>query len=258
MNVAFPAVLMIILISPGLIFSRSFFQMDDLSLIYVPFTNKATVGIFATIVIHIVLVLIVYAVGYEINFKEIFVFISGAHGEIYANAIKSISPMQVAGFIIYLVVAYSGAFFLGNLCRRGIKKFKLDKKFRWLRLDNPWYYLFAGQDYGEQTEPDGVRIAATADIAGKCYLFIGYLNHYFFDRDGNIDRLILTDAMRREIENDKCVLDEKTIEERCYPIDGHYFVLKYSEIKNLNVQFLWMENEKDISVTSNRDISELT
>lgn len=248
MNVAFPAVLMIILISPGLIFSLSFFQIDDLPL---SFTNKASVSIVATIIIHFLLMLVVYGIGYEINFKEIFIFISGAHGEIYANAIRLISFTQVVGFIIYLIVAYSSAFFLGKLCRWCIKKFKLDKNFRGLRLDNPWYYLFAGYDYGEQAEmPDGVRIAATADIAGKCYLFIGYLDHYFFDREGNIDRLILTDAMRRELENDKCVSEEKTIEERCYPIDGHYFVLKYSEIKNLNVQFLWMENEKDISAAS--------
>ena len=35
------------------------------------------------------------------------------------------------------------------------------------------------------------------------------------------------------------------IEKRFYPIDGTYFVIKYSEIKNLNVQFIELDLESE-------------
>ncbi len=37
---------------------------------------------------------------------------------------------------------------------------------------------------------------------------------------------------------------EDNLADRFYPIDGHYFVLKYLEIKSLNIQFIKLELEK--------------
>ena len=66
-----------------------------------------------------------------------------------------------------------------------------------------------------------------------------HFREIFLTTEGNIDRLVITNAMRREISKDKDSKEADTdLLKRFYPIDGDYFVLKYSEVKNLNVQFL--------------------
>lgn len=131
-----------------------------------------------------------------------------------------------------------------------INRFQLDK-FSIFEIDSPWYYLFKGYDW-EDGKPSAVRIAATVEMGGKCFLYVGILEKFFLTTEGNIDRLVITNAMRRKIKKDKDPKetdkdkdqketnkgDNTDLLKRFYPIDGDYFVLKYSEVKNLNVQFL--------------------
>jgi hypothetical protein len=66
------------------------------------------------------------------------------------------------------------------------------------------------------------------------------------NKEGNIDRLVLVSASRRMLQNDKGVVEESI---RFYPIDGHYFVLKYNEVKNLNIEYFnIIENQNQISI----------
>jgi hypothetical protein len=74
------------------------------------------------------------------------------------------------------------------------------------------------------------------------YLYTGVLDDYEVNEDGQLDRLLLVQAQRRTLgsdreydaENDK-YLEDKT---RFYPIAGDVFVLRYEEIKTLNVSYL--------------------
>jgi len=74
------------------------------------------------------------------------------------------------------------------------------------------------------------------------YLYTGVLDDYEVNEDGQLDRLLLVQAQRGTLgsdreydaENDK-YLEDKT---RFYPIAGDVFVLRYEEIKTLNVSYL--------------------
>lgn len=183
------------------------------------------------------------------NFTQLLTLISGAQGALYANAIAAISFGKIIGTAIYLLTMYIAAYALGKFLRWIIKRFKFDKNIKTLRLDSPWYYLFTGYDWDEG-KPDGVIITAAVEFAGKGYLYMGYLDNFFLDAEGNIDRLVLTSAWRRPIENDKGKESENNPEDmdRFYSIDGHYFVLKYCEIKTLNVQFIKLEEKNSFNV----------
>jgi hypothetical protein len=85
-------------------------------------------------------------------------------------------------------------------------------------------------------------ISAVMEFAGQGYLYQGYLDSFYFDSKGNIDRLVLTNTARRKIENDKTD-SAVSVEDRFYLVDGDYFVLKYAEIKNLNIQFIKLQLE---------------
>ena len=57
---------------------------------------------------------------------------------------------------------------------------------------------------------------------------------------GNLDRLILGGVSRRPLSKDKPAPGDEPMgpEERFYPVDGDYFVLRYAEITTLNVRYI--------------------
>jgi hypothetical protein len=238
MNIAFSTLLIFLFILPGLFFTLAFYNTDNKPLNYISLTHKAAVSFFITFLSHLFgLFILVQCLKYQINYTAFFTLISGAQNSLYTSAIESIDYNELIHVIVYLLLVYIIAFAIGKLIRWGIRKLKLDKRFDILRLDSPWYYLFTGYDW-EEGQPDGVMISACMDFGGQAYLYQGYLERFFLDEEGNIERLVLTSAERRKIEDDKIGTEAQGTSTRFYPIDGHYFVLKYSEIKNLNVQFI--------------------
>lgn len=234
MNIAFSTLLIFLFVLPGLFFTLAFYNTDNKPLNYISLTHKAAVSFFITLLCHLFwLTILVQVFNFQIDYTIFFVLISGTQNSLYTLAIKSIDFSELIRVIVYLLVVYIFAFLIGKFIRWGIRKLKLDKRFDLLRLDSPWYYLFTGYDW-EEGCPDGVMISACMELGGQAYLYQGYLERFDLDEEGNIERLVLTSPERRKIENDKSA----PASSRFYPIDGHYFVLKYSEIKNLNVQFI--------------------
>lgn len=243
MNVAFPALLIFLLVLPGLIFNLAFYQTENAPLKYISLTHKAFVCSAFAILLHAIwLYLIVYLFLYNVNVDLILILLSGAKDSKFSSAIATITTHEVFISAIYLISLYLGSYLLGISLRWCIRRFQLEK-FNIFRIDSPWYYLFTGYDW-KDGKPAGVRIAAIVEIAGKGYLYVGWLDKFYLDNNGSIDRLILTGAMRREIEKDKKIPESDSLVGRFYPIDGHYFVLKYSEAKSLNVQFIQLEELK--------------
>lgn len=95
-----------------------------------------------------------------------------------------------------------------------------------------------------------ISVSAIVEVAGQAYLYHGFLDEYFTDKDGQLDRIVLTATERRRIEQDRAI--EKPIQSagenepdvgpqdvavRFYPITGDYFVLRYSEIITLNIHY---------------------
>jgi hypothetical protein len=69
---------------------------------------------------------------------------------------------------------------------------------------------------------------------------VGILDDFYFDSEGQLDRLILQKVLRRPLSSDKPVDQSAASQgnERFYPIDGDNFVLRYSEAITLNVQYV--------------------
>jgi hypothetical protein len=172
------------------------------------------------------------------------VLISGAQSTLFNSTINSISSNEIRNLGVYLVMIYAFSYILGKLINWIFIKLELDR-FKIFRFDNPWYYLFKGYDL-ENINRNGfivIIISAVIEVAGQGYLYRGELEDFYFDKEGNLERLVLRNTSRRKVEEDKTDLENTPIEKRFYPIDGTYFVIKYSEIKNLNVQFIELDLE---------------
>jgi hypothetical protein len=102
-----------------------------------------------------------------------------------------------------------------------------------------------------------VAIGAVVSLGGTAYLYTGVLVEYFLDDQGQLNRLVLTSAGRRPLSEDALQASEPgpsdwleiegslgegappaVTDERFYPIEGDYFVLRYSEVLTLNVRYL--------------------
>ncbi len=196
-------------------------------------------SLFVSCALHAIWLYALSFSNHTINFHLLLTVIAGAQDSEYTNAIESISLSDLSCFFKYFVSIYLFAFLIGKISRYLIKKLELDR-FLFFRLETKWHYLFGGHDW-EKGAPDGVIIATTHELAGKGYLYLGLLKDFHLDDEGNLDRLILTSVGRRNINTDKTHPHEGT-QKRFYPVDGDCLILKYSEIKTLNVQYLKIES----------------
>ena len=81
-------------------------------------------------------------------------------------------------------------------------------------------------------------ISAIVEFKDAAYLYTGILCGYEVSDQGELDRLLLTQTQRRKLADDRSLDGSKADAVRFYPIAGDIFVLRYSEIKTLNVSYL--------------------
>jgi len=181
-------------------------------------------------------------------------FLLGSYGheeEYFAEALKSVTehPYKIFFYFITLYAASAGFGYLGHYI---VRKFKWDRKTKVLRFNNEWYYLLSGEitefyDYPERLPPvDGVYLTAVVHHSDTDYLYRGIVSDFFFDKTGNLDRVLLTLAHRRTLSADReeeQEFSEEEISNRYYNIEGDFFLLKYSEMSTVNIDFFFVEDE---------------
>jgi len=157
----------------------------------------------------------------------------------------SSQPGSIATYFLSLVaLAYIGP----RALRWAIVHFRWDRVSSplsgWLRFSKaPWYYLLSGAEFAKDDQPDLISISAIVNVGGQPVLYSGVLEDYFFDEDGQLNRLILSEVVRRPLDKDKAPAEPRASEDRFYPIDGDYFVLRYSEAVTLNVEYIKLTDE---------------
>lgn len=138
----------------------------------------------------------------------------------------------------------------------------------WLRLDHPsfpyythlrppapWHYLFSGVDVVDFT-PDAVVVAALVPLKESTYIFTGLLRDYELTDKGELDRIVISQAARRRLEDDR-KHDNSTSRlspenfERFYWIEGDTLLLRASEFTTLNIKFLVLEPLNEASQEKN-------
>lgn len=62
--------------------------------------------------------------------------------------------------------------------------------------DAPWYYLLTGADFAPDKLPDLIKVSAIVDVAGEPYLYQGFLDDFYFNPDGELDRLVLEGSVQ--------------------------------------------------------------
>jgi len=172
-----------------------------------------------------------------------------------AVAALTLSPTRV---FFYFAALYSLAWGGGLALHHLVRGRKWDRKHRLLRFDNAWHYLLKGEvlDFPDPeyarglpaTTPSGgpnkreaTIIAAVVDGKDASYLYIGTLVDFFFDAGGELDRVLLEAVKRRRLGADDAPREPDgglKDQERFYPVKGRFFVLRLSEVKTINIDYL--------------------
>jgi len=270
MNLAFPAAVLFAFLLPGFLLRDAFRRPEGSLPDPTPFARRIVWSFLLTLLLNAVWCTAAQSLtSYRVDWEALLLLVSGDHGSAYESAVQRIVS-HPEGPMLYLFSLCIAAWAMGAFPRHLILSLRLDREGRpgaaWLRADTPWYYLLSG--YDTETMPDVVHISAVVEIGKEAYLYVGLLNDYFLDSSGTLDRLVLSEVSRRPMGIDRtgalqeesgaesanhrtggdsrgaddaavsAMLDE---EDRFYPIEGDYFVLKGSEIRTLNIRYLQFE-----------------
>ena len=304
MNFAFQALVILAFISPGLIFRNRYnrgrwnYPLGRLGSVTEQLPKALVVAALFNLVWCIVVEGLIYLMPRcipKIDYNAAVYWLSNSVVRDPAIFNESRRALVCHPFYIFLYFAglYVVSFFLGiaahEFIRHGSKdhwsKHGLDKIFRY---DNDWYYILTGEALDFTNETYGTRpgmlrrempakdrkataVAAVMDGKEGAVLYVGILVDFFFDDDGNLDRLLLTGVRRRLLgpgeELEKSLQDDPIGEdggtppsilssylevERFYPISGHFFVMRMSEIKTLNIDYLNQEEVDELGTLTRR------
>jgi hypothetical protein len=244
MNVALPALIIFLLLLPGFTFRTRLKRAERTSLDYSPFGQVAAEAILWALIAHLVWLLLSYLLFGNYLDAGVLLKLLSSDPTGQAKATDAVGD-KFGSIAVYFVTLFFASYSIPNGARQLISKYRLDRDayrlssiFRFHQA--PWYYLLTGADFEEKDEPDLIVVSAIVDVAGEAMLYTGVLDEFFVNSEGGLDRIVLQEVMRRPIASDKeaAKVGEWRDASRFYPIEGDYFVLRYSEAITLNVQYV--------------------
>ncbi len=250
MNVALPALIVFLLLLPGFIFRTRLKRAERASLDFSPFGQVAAEAVLWALFAHLFWIAVSYLV-FRHRFEPVVLMkllSSAPASQFEATEAVARDFEWISAYFVSLLFA---SFAIPKFIRALISKFRLDRSaarfgavFRF--HEAPWYYLLTGADFSKDEAPDFIVISAIVEVAKEAVLYVGVLDEFFVDAEGQLDRLVLQGVARRPIANDKALPGSQTTNDidRFYEIDGDSFLLRYSEAITLNVQYVKLTAEE--------------
>ena len=254
MSFAFPALLVFLLVLPGIILRYSYARgpwgwASPTSLRRV--SEELAYGVAFALVLHAAWLVLVRALGFRPDVQAMVLLLVGnfGEGERHLERVVGSVSSHYPWVVGYLVTLYGAAATVGNIGHRVVRRLKLDHQTKTFRFDNYWFYMLTGEvldfreNAGEGRRVDGVYLSGVVDHASGSYLYRGIVSDFTFDRDGGLDTIVLADSHRRRLTDDRAegapraAVGPEVPDERYYEIRGDFLVLRYSELRTLNLDY---------------------
>lgn len=243
MNVALPALIVFLVLLPGFIFRVRLKRAERTSLDFSPFGQVAAEAVLWALVVHLVWLSIAFLCC-DRRFEPVVLMkllSSAPASQIEAALAVGEQFRWIAAYFCTLLFA---SYAVPAALRSAISRFRLDRGSSPFGLlfrfhDAPWYYLLSGADFEQDEAPDLIVVSAIVAVGKDAVLYVGILDEFRVDPDGQLDRVVLQGVSRRPIAKDKPGSGaEAGVRERFYAVDGDSFVLRYSEMITLNIQYV--------------------
>lgn len=240
MDIAFPAVLLFLIVAPGFIF-REFNQRRDVRASEATPLSRATFSaLLAALFINGMVCWLVSCFGYYVQLWDIYNLI--VQPEVPAPALltawQRLLSLHWLRPVAYFALTCVGALLAGKLWMALVECYGMERQnhcLSWLaRGDAPWLYLLEGLDHDAQV--DSVWLAATIDLGCGVYLYQGLLSDYELAEDGKLDRVVLSEASRCAVS--QACSQQAPDEPNCYEIQGDRLVLQYDRMTSLSIRYV--------------------
>lgn len=245
MNIAFGALVLLILLLPGLVFRVAYLNVR-----YSGKSFRST--IVDETLLAVAPALILQIIGFEVV-ENIFhrpVSLATIYQLIISSGTFSnfdIIQKSLGLFLLYNLLLGAAAYFLGIGARKLIQYFKIQYKYPIFRFQNDWYHILKGTILSFQgnahdaEEIDYVWIDVMLESKEGTFIYSGILKDFFLSKDEGLDRIYLSNVRRRRMIDDLVADDDITeteeLDKRYYYMPGDFFIIPYSQIKNLNVVY---------------------
>lgn len=268
MNVAFPALLVVLLLLPGIIFRYAYARgwWGSKSPTSRAVSDELAYGVVFAAALHTLWLTAVTLAGYPADYQALLALLLGNFGKDsgeYADAVRAVSahPGKIA---LYFLTLWAGAGLLGGGLHTLVRTRGWDREYQILRFRNEWWYLLSGEclEFPENPfnadAPVGgegghvlVYLSAVVDHGKGSFLYRGIVTDWNLDKDGRLDTVELALAHRRALTDDRKP-DEAAVapnlagapDARYYDIDGERFILRYAEMRTINLSYASLTEEQ--------------
>lgn len=237
MNLAFPALFLLIVLLPGLIFRRVY-NRGPAAPPPASLGDEIARSPIPAGVLHLVWGCLGKLIGHPVDIKSALALglgNFGDHGSFFDEALDSVANHSVEVSLYFLSI-YCAAALIGYVCHWIVWDHRLDLKFWFLRSSDYWYYFFRGEPPAPKPASpiEGIRVSAVVSDGTEMLIYRGIFHHYT-GRGGQLDEIWLLSAERRPLSGDK---PEDPLTEKYYRIPGDVLVLKASEVKTINLKYI--------------------
>lgn len=246
MNLALSTFILFLVLLPG-IFFRRFYYTQEFSTEYFKqtFLEIFLSGFIPSLIIHAIWYFLAGRFGYFVDL-ELFgsLLTNNPNPEVFKNLNDFALPI-----LLYHLSMWIGSALTGKLLKQTVRYFGLDRRMSLLRFQNSWHYIFTGEfiefptsnksltkDRVEDIEL--IYIDALVQTQEGSVLYEGILVDYELSKEGGLESISLDQVQRRFLRDDR----RKSFKApKHYQIPGDLFLLKYSEIKNLNFSYYTLD-----------------
>ena len=247
MNLAFQAVLLLLTYLPGALFILALTGQLSKGLPSASsLTWEVALALLTAAVFHSGFLVVLHAIGFQPDYGAYFILLSESaqsnpdysHADSYV--VSNLS--YVSGYFILLSLIAAGT---GIVLRDLIGRFALDTRYKWLRFNSPWHYLFGGHDRpnARTTNLDAVACEVLTVLENEPVLYSGFLTRYWFDENNRgLETIFLTNAARQKLNwtNANPGVDDADADDQnpVVRIPTDEFAIKYADIRNISVRYV--------------------
>lgn len=274
MSIAFPALVITLLILPGVLFYYTYRKgIWQSPVILGPFQSEFSKGVLFAIPINIFGICLAGLLSQKpIDFEAALVILTGWQGvdeggtARYMTSVSS-SPRTILSYV--LTINVFGAL-LGTGVHCWVRRNVLDLKYNLFRFPNEWYYLFSGEalyfdDGAHQLgyrlikqvtrNIDFVFVTVSIEQGGGVYLYRGVLSSYYFDKSGELDKIVLERPQWKLIfaDSKSSSGEDNAGNNRFRLIMGDFLIVDYSHVRNLSIQYLNLAAAPEPTYSTNEE-----
>lgn len=255
MNLAFSTILIFLILAPGFLFRISYnstrlsVKKRDITII-----NELTSSIIPSIIFQVIFLFLVERFSsYYVNFEILGNLILGnSNGQIVKEGFTNIRK-NLDLIFYYNVGLFFGTYLLGHATRSIVRYFGWDRKYRFLRFSNKWFYILRGEcldfphvpDTYEEISFQIVDILSTID--GRRVIYMGELFDYYIDGNGDLEAIHLRYPVRKEFDKNSTLNGKDSAQKE---ISSRFLIIPISNIVNINIRYI---NLEEISINDLED-----